>query len=68
MALAEAVSASDATQLAPGMFDEDLNVICGQGRLRIIKLKPAGSALMDFKAFVNGWHVRPGDRLVKIEE
>ncbi len=68
IALAEVVSAGDTTQLAPGTFDEDLNVVCGKGRLRIIKLKPAGSALMDFKAFINGWHVRPGDRLVKIEE
>jgi methionyl-tRNA formyltransferase len=68
IALAEIVSAADTTQLAPGTFDEDLNVICGQGRLKILKLKPAGSGLMDFKAFVNGWHVRPGDRLMKIEE
>jgi len=68
IALAEAVSAAGAAQAAPGTFDGDLNVICGQGRLRILKLKPAGSALMDFKAFVNGWRVRPGDRFVKIEE
>jgi methionyl-tRNA formyltransferase len=68
IALAEAVSAVSATQLAPGTFDSDLNVICGRGRLRILKLKPAGSALMDFKAFINGWRIRPGDRFVKIEE
>ena len=68
IALAEAVSAAGTTQLTPGTFDSDLNVICGRGRLRIRKLKPAGSALMDFKAFVNGWRVRPGDRFVKIEE
>ena len=68
IALAEAVSAAGATQAAPGTFDSDLSVLCGQGRLRILKLKPAGSALMDFKAFVNGWRVQPGDRLAKIEE
>jgi methionyl-tRNA formyltransferase len=68
IALAEAVSAAGATQAAPGTFDGDLTVICGQGRLRILKLKPAGSALMDFKAFVNGWRIRPGDRFVRIEE
>ncbi len=68
IALAEVVSGGDTTQLAPGTFDEDLNVICGTGRLRIAKLKPAGSALMDFKAFINGRHVRPGDRLIRIEE
>ena len=68
LALAEVVSEPSAAPLAPGTFDEQLNVVCGQGRLRILKLKPAGSGLMNFKAFVNGWHVRPGDRLVKIEE
>jgi len=68
IALAEVVSANGTTPLAPGTFDDDLNVVCGQGRLKIMKLKPAGSALMDFKAFINGRHVRPGDRLVKIEE
>jgi len=68
IALAEVVSATGKAPLPPGTFDDDLNVVCGTGRLRILKLKPAGSGLMDFKAFVNGWRVRPGDRLVKIEE
>lgn len=68
LALAQIVSATGSAPLPPGTFDEDLNVVCGQGRFRIVKLKPAGSALMDFKAFVNGWRVRPGDRLAKIEE
>ena len=67
IASAEVVSAG-ASSLPPGTFDEDLNVVCGQGRLRILSLKPAGSGLMTFKAFVNGWRVRPGDGLVKIEE
>ena len=53
---------------SPGAFDEDLNVVCGEGRLSIRKIKPAGSGLMDFRAFHNGWRVRPGDRLTKIEE
>jgi methionyl-tRNA formyltransferase len=52
----------------PGLFDESLNVICGQDRLKITKIKPAGSELMEFRDFVNGWHVRPGDRLMKIEQ
>jgi methionyl-tRNA formyltransferase len=68
LALAEAVREPGAASLAPGTFDEELNVVCGQGRLHILKLKPAGSGLMNFKAFVNGWHVHPADRLVKIEE
>jgi methionyl-tRNA formyltransferase len=68
IALAEVTSATGTAPLAPGTFDEGLNVICGQGRLKVLKLKPAGSGLMDFKAFVNGWRVQPGDRLTKIEE
>jgi methionyl-tRNA formyltransferase len=68
IALAEPVSETGDTQLAPGTFDENLNVVCGQGRLRILKLKPASSHLMDFQSFVNGWRVHPNDRLVKIEE
>ena len=51
-----------------GVFDESLHVICGQDRLRITRIKPAGSELMEFRDFVNGWHVRPGDRLMKIEQ
>jgi methionyl-tRNA formyltransferase len=68
IALAEVASEPSAAEIAPGTFDEALNLVCGRGRLRIVKLKPAGSGLMDFRAFVNGWRVRPGDRLVKIEE
>jgi len=68
IALAEPVSGPGAAQLPPGTLDDDLNVACGQGRLKLLKLKPAGSALMDFRAFVNGRHVRPGDRFVRIEE
>jgi methionyl-tRNA formyltransferase len=68
IALAEVVSAAGASSLPPGAFDEDLNVVCGTGRLKILKLKPAGSATMNFRAFVNGWHVHPGDKLTRIEE
>jgi len=67
IASAEVVSAG-ASSLPPGTFDEDLNVVCGTGRLKLLSLKPAGSGLMKFRAFVNGWHVHPGDRLVTIEE
>jgi methionyl-tRNA formyltransferase len=66
LALAEVLPGAAA--LAPGTFDKELAVACGQDRLKIARLKPAGSGLMNFKAFVNGWRVRPGDRLVKIEE
>ena len=54
--------------LPPGTLDENLNVICGTGSLEIKKIKPAGSALMDFKDFVNGRQTRPGDLFVKIDK
>ncbi len=69
IALAEAVPASDAAPLPAGTFDENRNVVCGDGsRLAVAKVKPAGSGLMKFRDFVNGWHLQPGDRLMKIEE
>jgi methionyl-tRNA formyltransferase len=68
LALAEVVPGPGAAALPVGTFDQERTVVCGEGRLRIQKIKPAGSGLMSFHAFVNGWHVRPGDRLTKIEE
>ncbi len=49
------------TNTTPGTLDENLNIICGKGALKITKLKPAGKALMDFKDFTNGRNTRPGD-------
>jgi len=68
VALAEAVPGSSETPLPAGTFDQERNVVCGAGRLSIQKIKPAGSGLMSFHAFVNGWRVQSGDRLTKIEE
>jgi methionyl-tRNA formyltransferase len=68
LALAEAVPETGGTPLPAGTFDQDRHVVCGAGRLSLGKIKPAGSGLMSFPAFVNGWHVQPGDRLTKIEE
>ena len=66
IALADVIWASGAKDQAPGEFDEDLNVVCGEGKLGIMRIKPAGSGLMDFKDFINGWRVSPGDRFVKV--
>jgi methionyl-tRNA formyltransferase len=69
IALAEVVPTAGAAPGPAGTFDNERHVICGAGsRLALRKLKPAGSGLMSFHAFVNGWRVQPGDRLVKIEE
>ncbi|MFZ0035709.1 MAG: methionyl-tRNA formyltransferase [Sedimentisphaerales bacterium] len=67
IAMACVVKASNATHLQPGTLDENLNVVCGENALKITKIKPDGSSLMDFKDFVNGRQTRPGDRLVKIK-
>lgn len=57
----------DYASLAPGMLDENLHIICGTDALKIRKIKPAGSPLMDFKDFTNGRHSQPGDTFVKID-
>ncbi len=53
---------------AVGTLDGDLNVICQEGRIRILQLKPAGKSLMDFKSFVNGRSVGAGDVFLPIEQ
>jgi methionyl-tRNA formyltransferase len=56
------------TTLPTGTLDENLNVVCGQDALKITKIKPNDSRLMDFKDFVNGRQTRPGDSFMKIEQ
>lgn len=63
-----AVRAISKPVLPAGTLDENLNVVCGEGALEIKKIKPAGSALMDFKDFVNGRQTRPGDMFLKIDK
>jgi methionyl-tRNA formyltransferase len=67
IAQARAIETSNPAHLPAGTLDENLNIICGEGALKITKIKPAGSALMDFKNFVNGQHTQPGDFFVRIE-
>ena len=64
---AEVVKNVNSTNLVVGMLNENLDIICGEDALRIIELKPAGSALMDFKDFTNGRQTQPGDVFVKID-
>lgn len=68
IAMASVVETSNPAALEPGTLDEQLNVICGQNALRIARIKPDGSRLMDFADFVNGQHTRPGDIFTKIEK
>ncbi len=67
IAMAEVVETSKPAHLPSGTLDESLNVICGQRALKITKIKPTGSHLMQFKDFVNGQHTQPGDLFMKIE-
>jgi methionyl-tRNA formyltransferase len=66
IATAQLVKTVSTVGLSAGTLDENLNVVCGNDALRIIKIKPAGSPLMDFKDFTNGRQTQPGDLFMKI--
>ncbi len=68
IAMAEVVATSNPTGLPAGILDENLNILCGTDALKITKIKPAGSALMDFKDFANGRQTRPSDLFMKIDK
>ncbi|MHC4166631.1 MAG: methionyl-tRNA formyltransferase [Planctomycetota bacterium] len=68
IAMADPVETSNPAELPSGTLDKDLHIICGENALNITKIKPAGSPLMDFKAFTNGRQTQPGDSFAKISE
>ena len=68
IAAAQAVETSNPPGLSLGTLDENLNVTCGADALKITKIKPAGSPLMDFKDFTNGRQTRPADLFIKIDK
>jgi methionyl-tRNA formyltransferase len=61
IAFAEVVKNSNPANLPAGTLDENLNIICGRDSLKIVRIKPDGSRLMDFSDFINGQHTYPGD-------
>ena len=65
IAKAKVVETSNPARMSAGTLDENLNIICGENALKITKIKPEGSRLMDFKDFVNGWRTVPGDIFMK---
>lgn len=67
IAMAEVIETSNPDKLPAGTLDEGLNVICGQNALKIQRIKPDGSRLMEFRDFVNGRATRPGDTFSKID-
>ncbi len=47
------------------MVEEEFSEVgTGEGRLRIVRIKPSGGRLMGWKDFVNGYRLKPGDRFV----
>ena len=66
IATAQPVETANPAGLAAGTLDENLNIICGENALKITTIKPAGSPLMDFKAFANGRQTQSGDLFTKI--
>ncbi len=52
----------------PGTITQTLTVAAGKGSLEIHSLKPAGKRLMSWQDFVNGRHVKPGDRLESMHQ
>jgi len=67
IAMAEIIANENPAGLSPGRLDENLNIICGRNALKVTQIKPSGSALMDFRDFVNGRHTEQGDMFEKIE-
>jgi len=67
IAQAEIVKTVNA-KYSPGILDDELNVTCGKDCLKILKIKPAGKSVMDFKAFANGRSTEAGDFFMKIEK
>ncbi len=68
IAAAHIVNTMSTAGLSAGTVDENLNVVCGNDALQVIKIKPAGSPLMDFKDFINGRKTQPGDLFIKIDK
>jgi methionyl-tRNA formyltransferase len=67
-AAASAAQCTDDNKTQFGILDHNLNVISADGAVTIHKLKPAGRALMNFKDFVNGRKVQPGDMFLPIDK
>ncbi|MBN2181424.1 MAG: methionyl-tRNA formyltransferase [Sedimentisphaerales bacterium] len=66
IAMAEVVESPNPGGLPAGTLDENLNIICGENALKVTRIKPSGSALMDFRCFINGRRTQPGDLFEKI--
>ena len=52
----------------PGTITEPLTVASADGSLELYTVQPAGKKLMSWQDFVNGRHVKPGDRLESLSD
>ncbi|MEP0841673.1 MAG: methionyl-tRNA formyltransferase [Phycisphaerae bacterium] len=62
VALAQVCPVPVPATTAPGTVTDVLTVATGSGCLEIHSLQPAGGRVMGWRDFVNGRHVKPGDR------
>ena len=51
----------------PGAIDENSNVLCGTGSIKILEIKPHGGKMMDFKSFLNGRGSGANDYFIPFE-
>jgi methionyl-tRNA formyltransferase len=65
---ARRIECSDQNRPTSGLLNMNLDVWCGRDALRIEELKPAGSGLMSFNAFVNGRACQPGDLFLPLDQ
>ena len=65
---AKVIQTANPEGLPPGTLDKYSNIICGTDALKIAGIKPAGSSIMNFAAFVNGRQTKPGDIFTKIQK
>jgi methionyl-tRNA formyltransferase len=66
-ARAQALDESAPAEVAPGTILDDFTIATGDGRLKILEIKPSGSKLMAWQDFINGRHVQPGDKFISNE-
>ncbi len=64
--LARATLAPGAPRGAAGEFDDELCVCAGNGRVRLLEVKPAGGNCMRFEDFSRGRRLAAGARLLRV--
>jgi methionyl-tRNA formyltransferase len=67
LAKAAVVDNIPGSNISPGSFDENMNIVCGDAAIEIQEIKPAGSSLMDFKSFLNGRRASQDDKFLTID-